>query len=284
MGFVYMITNDINSKAYIGICIHPPEKTRIKAHLSGRGNQGIADDINIYGKDAFTYEILEANVFDELLPDLEKAYIAKFKTVHPHGYNLTSGGEAAKTISDETRCKISEAHKGKSLSAEHRRKISQGGKGRKFLIGHRRKLSEAMKGEKNHQFGETHSEETRRKMSEAQKGKKNHFYGKTLSEEHRRKISQANKGRKHSEESLRKMSEAQKGRTLSAEHRRKISQALTGEKHPNLHPEHIRARNYFFSLPSAMPLKERRKLLRTAFRNIHRNTIYHWVRKWTSTA
>ena len=158
MGYVYKITNTINNKSYIGISIHEPEKSRIKAHLSGHGNRIIANAVKKYGKDAFTYEVLEANVFDEFLPDLEVAYIANHNTVAPHGYNLNSGGDHA-VPSVETRRKIGEAHKGKKgkpHSTETRRKISEAGKGRKP------------------------STETRRKMSEARKGKK-------LSVEHRRK-------------------------------------------------------------------------------------------------
>ena len=93
MGYVYKITNTVNSKSYIGISVHEPEKRRIKAHLSGHGNRILARAVKKYGRDAFTYEILEANVFDEFLPDLEVAYIANYNTVAPHGYNLTYGGE-----------------------------------------------------------------------------------------------------------------------------------------------------------------------------------------------
>tara|TARA_B100001971_G_C18205936_1_gene547616 strand:+ start:433 stop:1371 length:939 start_codon:yes stop_codon:yes gene_type:complete len=57
--------------------------------------------------------------------------------------------------------------------------------------------------------------------------------GKTLSEEHKRKLYEANIGRTHSEEARRKMSEALKGKyagkTLSEEHKRKISEANTGK-------------------------------------------------------
>ena len=92
MGYVYKITNTRNNKSYIGISIHEPTNGRIRHHLSGYGNQCIANAVKKYGKDAFTYEVLEANVFDEFLPDLEVAYIAEFNTFVPNGYNLTRGG------------------------------------------------------------------------------------------------------------------------------------------------------------------------------------------------
>ena len=282
MGYVYKITNTVNNKAYIGISVHEPTKGRIKNHLSGRGNRIIANAVKKYGKDAFTYEVLEENVFDEFLPDLEVAYIANFNTVAPNGYNLTSGGDKHKKLSAETRRKLSEAKRGennhyfgKVLSAEHRRKLSEAQKGKKhYNFGKtrstetRRKLSEANKGKK-------HSAETRRKMSEAAKGK-------TFSEETRRKLSEANKGKKHSAETRRKMSEAAKGRTspnlgksMSMEQRRKLSEA-------RMHPDQLPARDFFLSLPSDMSLKKKRWLLYNRFPNVTERTIRKWVRKWTS--
>ena len=282
MGYVYKITNTVNGKAYIGISTHEPEKRRIKDHLSGYGNRIIAKAVRKYGKDAFNYEILEANVFDEFLPDLEVAYIAHFNTVVPNGYNLTSGGEVAKTLSDETRRKIGEAGKGKLISAEHRRKLSEAHKGKKkppFSAEHRRKMSEAHKGkthsaEARRKMSETrkgrkHSAEARRKMSEAHKGKKKPPF----SAEHRRKISEANKGRKHSAEARRKMSEAQKGKPRSVEHQRKISEAKRL-------PEYASAHAFFFSLSDDLPLRQKSKLLYAKFPHVSKRTIRSWVLKW----
>ena len=288
MGYVYKITNTINNKSYIGISIHEPEKRRIKDHLSGRGNRVIARAVKKYGRDAFTYEILEADVFDEFLPELEVTYIANFNTVAPHGYNLDSGG-SHKIPSEETRRKLSKASKGRKLpprSAEHRRKISEARKGKKLkplTEEHRRKISEAQKGEKNHNFGKTPPEETRLKMSKAIKGEKHPQFGKPHSAEHRRKISESLKGKPLSVEHRRKISEGIKGekhplfgKKHSKETRRKISESLKGKTRP----DYISVRDYFFSLPPDMPLKEKRKLLYTTFSQVPRRTICDWVSKW----
>ena len=106
MGYVYKITNSVNGKAYIGISIHEPTQGRIRDHLAGRGNKIIARAVKKYGKDVFTYEILEADVFDEFLPDLEVAYIAKLNTIVPHGFNLTRGGDGAGPRSEQKRRRI----------------------------------------------------------------------------------------------------------------------------------------------------------------------------------
>ena len=184
MGYVYKITNTVNGKAYIGISIHEPTNGRIKEHLAGRGNRYLANVVKKYGKDAFTYDILEANVFDELLPDLEVAYIAKFNTVRPHGFNLTYGGEICKKVSEETRQKISEALRGennaffgKRPSAETRQKISEANKGKKRSPAVVQKMSERAKGKR-------HSAETRQKISELMKGRKR-------TKEHQQKLAES---------------------------------------------------------------------------------------------
>ena len=64
--------------------------------------------------------------------------------------------------SEETKGKLSEAHKGKIFSEEHRGKLSEAGKGRKLSEETRRKISEA-------KIGKTPTEETKRKISEAVK-------------------------------------------------------------------------------------------------------------------
>ena len=67
-----------------------------------------------------------------------------------------------RTVTDETRRKMSEAAKGKHHSEETKLKMSESHKGKKFSEETRRKLSEAAK----------HiTDETRRKMGEANKGK-----------------------------------------------------------------------------------------------------------------
>ena len=169
MGSIYKITNTVNGKAYIGQTIHDAEKTRIRDHFrsKGKGSQLIKDDIEKYGQDAFTYEILHDGIIPEFLDTLEKEVIAKFNTLTPHGYNLTEGGGGG-SRSEETRRKMSEAKKGKPSP----------NKGKPHSEEHRRKISEAMK-------GKTLSEETRRKISENNSTKR---------PEVRRKLSEAHKG------------------------------------------------------------------------------------------
>ena len=215
MGSIYKITNTVNGKSYIGQTIHDVEKTRIRDHFTGRGNEGISDDIEIYGQDVFTYEILHDGILPEFLDILEKEEIAKHNTMSPNGYNQTNGGGGGGSPSAETRRRMSEAHKGQT----------PWNKGKPHSEETKRKISEAQKGEKHHRFGKSLPEEHRRNISESNKGK-------VFSEEHRRNISESNRGKKrgpHSEEAKRKMSEAQKGIPKSMEHRAKLSEARKGK-------------------------------------------------------
>jgi len=73
--------------------------------------------------------------------------------------------------------------------------------------------------------GYKHTTETRKNLSDMQTGKKR----KPHSEETKKKISQANKGRCVSEETRKKLSEIQKGKTLSEETKKKISKIHKGK-------------------------------------------------------
>lgn len=54
-------------------------------------------------------------------------------------------GKSLGPLSDETKRKMSESHKGMIFSDDHRRKLSESAKGRKFSADHKKKLSEAAK-------------------------------------------------------------------------------------------------------------------------------------------
>lgn len=112
--------------------------------------------------------------------------------------------EEAKCIADQGR---SEANKGERNPNYGKTGYWQG----KTLSDEtKQKLSEATKGERNHMYGRTHSEETKQKMSDSHKGVPNAMKGRTYSAETRRKMSESQKGHTVSEESRKKISEAKK--------------------------------------------------------------------------
>ena len=186
MACIYKITNQVNGKAYIGQSIHDASKTRIRSHFKGCGGAiALANAIDKYGKDAFTWEILDDGIIPELVDSYEIESIEKHGTLSPSGYNLTRGGESGQ-FSEESRRKMSESSRAENLSAKTRRKMSEVQKGKK------------------------HTKEARRKMSASRIGKKH-------AKETKRKISEGRRGKKHTEESKCKMSESHKGKPLSEE-------------------------------------------------------------------
>ena len=257
MGSIYKITNKINGKSYIGKTVHDAEKTRKRDHYRGCGNKPLKEDVDTYGEDNFTFEILHEGIIPEFLATLETEEIAKHNTVKPHGYNQNRGGSGVISHSEETKRRMSEAKKGennpnygKKHSEEARRKQSEAKIGKKLSAEHRQKSAEAQKGRKR-------SKETRRKQSEAKKGENNPNYGKST----------WNKDKSHSAETKRKISEANKGKTSH-----------------NKSPKRIPARAFFFSLPPNMDLKEKRRLLHQKIIGIHKSTLNRWIREWTQDA
>lgn len=189
---VYEIINQINGKRYIGQSVNII--LRWKDHTKDLNKNESRCTLlqrawNKYGADNFVFNILEECPESDL-DYFEKYYISLYDTVN-NGYNIENGGNAQKHLSEETKKKLSDSHKGKTVSDETRRK-----------------MSESQKGDKNPMFGKHHTEETKKKISENNKGKTGHpitdaqreicrqaNLGKIMSDETKDKISRANIGR-----------------------------------------------------------------------------------------
>lgn len=88
---IYQITNNLNKKQYIGQSIDI--ENRILSHFRTKDNCYIHQAIQKYGKENFSYKIIEICSKDEL-DEREKYYIKKYNTLRPNGYNLTEGGHS----------------------------------------------------------------------------------------------------------------------------------------------------------------------------------------------
>ena len=261
----------------------------MRQHFGNTSSPALHNAIQKYGRDAFTLEILH-EVLDIFLDDLETAEIKRHNTIVPHGYNLDGGGNANKVVSDQTRKKLSAAHKGRTLSPEHRKNISAATKGKKVVSDQtRKKMSDANK-------GKTHTPETRQKISNIKKGS-------THTPEARQKISVSSalperdkafkildslpkdmplkERRKHLRNEF-----PERGRARIYQWSRqwlKTSSPNTPSDRPKAYdaPEAYEILN---SLPSTISLAERRKILRDKFPDRHRTAIYLWVKQWSETS
>jgi group I intron endonuclease len=179
-GYIYITTNTINGKRYIGQHKHK----EWDSNYIGSGKL-LKWAIKKYGKENFTCFPLAWAWNKDELNQLEIEYITHYKPE----YNLTKGGQEGNL--KNKRCFLSEEHKlkirnslmGHKHSENTKRKIGQGNKGKIVSEETLRKISESRKLYR-------HSDDTKRKMSEAHKG-----------------IIPWNKGKHHSEETKRKMKE-----------------------------------------------------------------------------
>ena len=165
---VYMHTNKINSKRYIGITSQNPIKRWGTKGSKYKKNKHFWAAIQKYGWDNFKHEILLTNEDYDYACAAEKCLIRHYKSNSPqYGYNQSIGGELSSLgakRSEETRQKLREANLGRVVPQEIRDRISQTEKGRVFPDDVKKKISEGLMGRKL-------SDESRKKMSDAKIGK-----------------------------------------------------------------------------------------------------------------
>ena len=164
---VYLARHRGSGKSYVGLTRFSLEK-RKREHCQPRHRSVFSSAIAKYGEDAFDWSVLEECTSDKALAERERFWIARLQTIHPNGYNFTSGGDGACDRPLVVRQKISAGHLGKPLSPEHRLASSKGwfsgkswNQGITLSADIRFRMSEAHKGKR-------HSEETRSKMRESQ--------------------------------------------------------------------------------------------------------------------
>jgi len=183
---IYRIRNVVNGKVYIGQSANLA--IRIRNHfvyLRGGYHKNLHLQLSYkkYGEENFESCFLE-ETYEDMLDIRERAWIRYYKSDQPKfGYNLETGGNLNKHLSEETRRRLSESHKGEKHQFW----------GKNLAEAHCRHISEAQKGLKGNNFGKHPSEETLLKMSAIMSGTNHPFYGKPKSEEVRRKLSESNK-------------------------------------------------------------------------------------------
>lgn len=168
---IYRIYHKKTGKSYIGQSINIEK--RIKAHFVQDSRSYIYNAIHKHNQEDFNWEIIEVCSENEL-NDRECHWIAALDCIRPNGYNLKTGGANGKP-SKASRQKMSKAHSGKNCYWY----------GKSLSVEHRKKISDAQRGKNHHMFGKKRPEHGK-KISKIQTGRK-------LSEETKRKIGDANR-------------------------------------------------------------------------------------------
>jgi len=129
---VYIHTNKINGKKYVGQTCKKPE-IRWNNGVGYKSSTYFFSAIKKYGWNNFDHEIIAENLTKEQADELECFLIKKLKTINAKfGYNLCDGGSRGKQ-NEATRLKMSQIQKGKKRpprSEEYRKKLSKAQKKR----------------------------------------------------------------------------------------------------------------------------------------------------------
>lgn len=213
---IYLLTNIINNKIYVGKSQNLSRRTSDYRFVNKKWfgwNSLIVKAIKKYGWENFKVDILESftELDDKRLLDKEADWIMKLNSTNREiGYNLCvrSTSRFGFKMSQETRKKISRSLKehyknnpnplrGRARTQEVKDKISKHHKENKISVG-----------EKNPIFGIKRSNETKQKISQTRieknigAGDRNPFWGKKHTEETRQKMREGSKNKTN--ETLRK--------------------------------------------------------------------------------
>jgi len=123
MAYVYLITNIINGKKYIG----SSRKPQIDENYYGSG-KAIKDALKKYGKNNFTRNILWQGKGDAR--DIESQWLEYFNaSTNPQFYNTTNDARGNGLHKEDTKRTVSEKLTGRKFSKEICKKISKAKKG-----------------------------------------------------------------------------------------------------------------------------------------------------------
>ncbi len=161
---IYRILNKINGNCYIGSSLNVEK--RYKHHLSTlRHNSSrcsiLQKAFNKYGEDNFEFQVILC-CKPEYRLYYEQQLIRELNSQYNVFTNVSDSPLRQFTFTEQSKLKMSIAHKGKKLSEQHKHNISLANKGRVFSKESKDKIRKAKQ-------NTTLSQETIKKMSEAKK-------------------------------------------------------------------------------------------------------------------
>jgi len=169
---VYLITNRVNHKKYVGVTKRG-YRCRFREHISSAkcgSNNLLHCAIRKYGESNFSVELIKSNVSTDDIGNVEQYYIEYYNSYYKNrcGYNMTIGGNGTigYVFTDEVKKRMSKANSGRKYTTERNERIRVAMTGRYYPDEWRRALSAArlgkFTGENNSFFGKHHTEHTKK--------------------------------------------------------------------------------------------------------------------------
>jgi group I intron endonuclease len=151
-GRVYIVTNQVNGKQYVGQTTVALTR-RWAIHLSSARSlrnscRALGNAIRKYGPDNFTMVEVDSASSKEELDAKELQWVGRCNSISPNGYNLTEGGGSVGRPSEETIEKRRRSLQGHPTPQITRDRIRNAQVGRMFTPEHREKLRQAKLGRK----------------------------------------------------------------------------------------------------------------------------------------
>ena len=164
MFIIYLITNLVNGKVYVGQTRSLLRRRWATHKCDARRGEPlyICRALRKYGEDSFTIRPIDFAETQEKADFLEETWIFLHASLtRGKGYNIRTGGHTSPGMSPEGKERVSRAHRGKIVSAESRKLTSEGNKrawaegrlhGRPHTQAARKKMSDGQRGSKGHNF------------------------------------------------------------------------------------------------------------------------------------
>lgn len=96
-GIIYLITNTVNNKNYVGLTVQTLER-RWKYHLEQakanyiKNTESLHSAIRTFGRESFKIEQIDSGTTKRDLEKKEITWIKKMNSIVPNGYNISTGG------------------------------------------------------------------------------------------------------------------------------------------------------------------------------------------------
>lgn len=207
---VYMHTNKINGKKYIGITCQDAERRWRSDGHGYKNNRYFYNSIKKHGWSNFESVVLMSGLTKEQAELQETKLIAEHNTTdRTRGYNNARGGGANGFHTEQTKKKMSEKAKNRPVNLRAIQRMAETNRAREYSKEHRKKISQALTGKKL-------SPEHCKSISESHKGYK-------MPDEQKRKISTSIKKTLNSKEIRARMSERSKNNPAIIQHLMKLA-------------------------------------------------------------